>query len=139
MTYSLIDRMESAFIIMLFYYERMIRGKNMPRKILDQKPIPNSSALKTILEQFGEEEVPAIHKRTVEYLRSVSECDPEKAEKIMIELKELGLSEDTAVILLNLLPQDPVEAKALLPPSSQDIDIEVIRKALEKIKVCQEE
>jgi DNA-directed RNA polymerase subunit F len=118
----------------------MFRGNAVPRKILEQKPIPNPSALKTMLEQFGEEEnMPAIHKRTVEYLRSVSGCDPVKAEKIIVELTQLGLSEEDAVILLNLLPQDPVEAKALLPPSSQNIDLEVIRNALEKIRVCLEE
>ncbi len=110
----------------------------MPKKIIERQTISNPQALEVLIREFGEEPELSIQRRTIEYLRASSKCSAEKAEKVLEELMSLDIPRDAAILLINLIPTEAVEARALLSPAHQSLDLEVLGKAVEILKKCLE-
>ncbi|BEP18126.1 hypothetical protein PYJP_14780 [Pyrofollis japonicus] len=108
-------------------------------EIISSNYVPNPVA-KKILENIKElvNENPIVA-RTYEYVAKFSKCSPENAEKALKELQEVGFSEFAAAMLINTVPTELEEAKALLGDIDGGYDEEKIEQALEVLrKYCQE-
>jgi len=77
-----------------------------------------------------------IVKRTIEHLTSLKLCDPSEAARIKSELIAMGFSEEAAVLIINTLPKDAAEARALLAPFEPRKTLEEFAKAVEAISAC---
>jgi DNA-directed RNA polymerase subunit F len=101
--------------------------------VLEEKVVP-IPVVKKILEKLASD--PTAHPiiaRVYEYASKFSRCDPDAAERAVDELVKLGFSELAASTLVNLMPEQLDEAKALLGGMGEDYDDEVIQKGLETL------
>lgn len=113
----------------------------MVRKILVSNPIDNYEALRIIKEKFGVQTIESspIVARTNEFLNQISiGCSPDVASEIRLKLESLGVPKDVAIMLLNVLPLDEAEVRALLPPENQTISLEIVKKIVEELSKCRD-
>jgi DNA-directed RNA polymerase subunit F len=108
----------------------------LPRKVIDAKYITNSEAYVIINSKLSDKVENIIIKRTSEHLSSLRLCDPETAIAVKNELRNLGFSEEASIILINVLPKDAAEARALLSPLEPRKTLEDFSKAIEIISKC---
>jgi len=109
----------------------------MVKEIVSKKAITNIEARKIVEEKLSQLTDSILVKRTLEYLTQTSKCETESIDELKTELLKLGLSEQGAVTLLNVVPRDLTELRALLPPIDQKIDVEKLEKALEILSHCE--
>lgn len=108
----------------------------LPRRIIDTKYISNSEAYDIITNKLSEQVDNIIIKRTSEHLGSLKLCDPDVVLTIKNELINLGFSEVASIVLINVLPKDATEARALLSPLEPKKTLEDFSKAIEIISKC---
>ena len=108
----------------------------MPREIVSVEKISNPEARRIIEEKLGEETAGLLVKRALDYLNQSTKCSEDTAAEIRKELVELGFSEGGAIVLVNIVPQELVELRSLLPDPDQKLSEEVLRKALELLERC---
>ncbi len=103
-------------------------------EILSSRYVPNPVA-KKILESAKKliEENPIVA-RTYEYVSKFSKCDSDRAVKAVEELKSIGFSDFAATMLVNLVPRELEEAKALLGDIDGGYEEEVVEKGLEVLR-----
>jgi len=97
----------------------------------ERVPLP---VVKKILEEMkevlGDNPIVA---RAYEHASRFSKCSPETALEATQKLREIGFSDVASVMLVNLLPEELEEAKALLGDIDGGYDDEKIEKALETL------
>ncbi|ABM81473.1 DNA-directed RNA polymerase subunit F [Hyperthermus butylicus] len=103
-------------------------------EIVESRYVPLPVA-KKILEQHRRlvEENPVVA-RAYDYLAKFSKCDPDNAEEAFRRIVEIGFTEFAAAILVNIVPVDVEEAKAILGDIDGGYEEEKIAKALEVLK-----
>ncbi len=109
----------------------------MERRILNQKPVSYSEARKLLEKRIREKEFGIIITidRTLSYLRVFGDKDPEKAEKTVERLVDIGLDPEVAVNIVNICPQDPGEVRSILSMKKEAVyDEELISRILNAIK-----
>ncbi|MGB9725632.1 MAG: hypothetical protein ACP5LZ_06480 [Fervidicoccaceae archaeon] len=110
------------------------------RKIIESRLVDNYEAAKILKEKLGSEggQQNPIVARTEEFLSQVAtKCDYEKSREVLNELMEIGINRETAIMLLNTLPTEEAEIRALLPPESQTLPLESTKKIAEILSKCQ--
>ncbi|MEM1619950.1 MAG: hypothetical protein QXU97_02860 [Fervidicoccaceae archaeon] len=107
----------------------------MARKILSVEPVSNAEAMSIVNSKLRETLTNVIMKRVAEYLSSTSKCG-DRAGEVKRRLVELGFSAESSALLVNTLPRDQSELRALLLQQDRDIGPEKIEKALETLKLC---
>lgn len=108
----------------------------MPRKVIESKYITNSEAYDIIINKLSEQTDNIIVRRASEHLSTLKLCDPEVVLDVKKELLNLGFSEEAVVMLINVLPSDAAEARALLSPLEPRKTLEDYSKAIEIISKC---
>ncbi|MCI4438627.1 hypothetical protein JHC27_02065 [archaeon] len=106
----------------------------MPRKKIEETDITNAEA-KEIIESLPRS--PSSFRRALEsYLKEIVRIDAATAKKMVEELvKEANLTRKDAIMLVNLLPTNPVEIKSILSSGNRPfISSEQAEKAAEIIK-----
>ncbi len=111
----------------------------LPKEIIEQKTISNAEALEVFIEKIGGEPESPIQRRTLEYLRVSSKCPADIAREVVEELVKLDIPREAAIVLVNILPEEPAEARALLPPIAQALPTEKLEKAIELLAKCRKE
>lgn len=114
---------------------------SLARKILEIRPVDNYEAAKILKEKLmsGSEQQNPMLSRTEEFLSLVtSQCSYEKSREVLQELLDNGIERETAIMLINTLPTEEAEIRALLPPEKQTMPIEAIKKIAEILSKCLE-
>ena len=81
----------------------------------------------------GIEEPTYEQKATLDYVREIKKVDKETAEKVVEKLKELGLDEEVAIKIVNVMPKTAVELHAVLA-KERSVGEELYEKILEAIR-----
>jgi DNA-directed RNA polymerase subunit F len=96
------------------------------KKLLSERhiTIPHAKAMMT--NKANIDELSYEHGCALDYLEKFAKLSPEDAEKLVEELKELGLDEKTAVKIADMLPEDIEDLKLIfyksdIPKNSEDI------------------
>lgn len=111
----------------------------MVKKIIETIPIDNYEAAKILKEKVAvqDNQSSPIVARTEEYLSQITtRCEYEKSREILKELIETGISRETAIMLLNILPTEEAEIRALLPSEIQSLPLENVKKIAEILSKC---
>ncbi len=102
-------------------------------EIVSSKPLP-VPLVKEILEQLqetlGDNHV---FLQVLDYARRFSKCSPEQAHAAMEKLVSIGFTEFAAAMLINLMPSDVEEAKALLGDIDGGYEDEKIEEAVKML------
>ncbi len=109
----------------------------MVKEIVSKRAITNIEARRIVEEKLSQLTDSILVKRALEYLTQTSKCETENIDELKTELMKLGLSEQGAVTLLNIVPKELTELRALLPPIDQKMDLEKLEKALEILSRCE--
>jgi len=95
-------------------------------------PIPVAKEiLEKLRDAMGEDADNPFINNVYEYLVRFSKCSPDAAREAMEKLREIGFSEFAAAMLVNLVPSEVEEAKALLGNIDGGYEDEKIEKAVE--------
>ena len=108
----------------------------MVREVLSTEKVSNPEARKIVNEKLNEETAGLLVRRTLDYLNQATKCFEDVAGEVRRELVGLGISEEGAIVLVNVVPRELVELRSLLPPGDQKLDEDVLKKALEVLERC---
>ncbi len=108
----------------------------MPKRILERELISNAEMRAVISEV---EELGSLQRRTYEYVSKFSKISPEKARELKEKLLSLeDITEEEAVMIINILPQTAEELKdifhhrkTILPKNFIDEILTLVKKYLE--------
>lgn len=103
-------------------------------KIKDDRVIPNDEAREILAKKEKERELIFEQRNALEILRKFKKLEPKEAEKLVEELKSLGLRERQAVLIANILPQNKDELKTVLYKEYASFSQEEIEKILKTVK-----
>ncbi len=108
-------------------------------EVLEERRVPLPVA-KRILEEVSARLDSPIVNRAYDHARLFSKCEADAAEEAMKALMELGLSDFASSMLVNIVPRDVEEAKALLADIDGGYSEEVIVEAVKLLgERCQGE
>jgi len=107
----------------------------MSRRVLEKVYITNAEARRILEEKISGTSDNILLRRVSEYLARASKC-VERAEQVREELVRLGLSRESSVVVVNVLPRDLSELRSLLLPADRRVDTSVLEKALEVLRSC---
>lgn len=100
-------------------------------KVVSEKLLTLAEVVE-ILESIGKErELTSIETYTLEYAKKFLKISPENARKGVKELVELGVPEEIAVQLINIMPKSKEEVMVILAPSFRVAEKDLARKILE--------
>ncbi len=104
-------------------------------KVLSRRYVPIPVAKRILDEVLPYVQENPLVQRTYEYLMRFAKCDAEAAERAVRRLiEELGLSELTAVNLVNIVPESVHEARAILEVEGRVVEPEKVEKAVSIVK-----
>lgn len=104
----------------------------MPREVVARRYLTIPEALAILGARSEEGELTDVARKTLEYLRQFSKTDPESARRIVIEVSELGVSEEVAVMLANICPSSTDEVRTVLAYDKKKLyTTEEVEKILE--------
>jgi DNA-directed RNA polymerase subunit F len=107
----------------------------LPRIIVSKEYLSNSQ-LEELLKSSSFDKDSIIIKKVEEYLSAVRKCKAENIKEILEELKKLSIPEELAVMIINVLPTESAELRALLPQQYQSLPSETVEKAVEIVSKC---
>ncbi|WP_457612078.1 RNA polymerase Rpb4 family protein [Methanocaldococcus sp.] len=104
------------------------------KKILSERYITISEAYEIMKERAKEGELSYEQKCALDYLEKFKKLDSEKTKELVEELKNLGVEEDIAVKIADILPEDKEDLEVIyykrdLPENADEI-LEVVKKYL---------
>ncbi|HDN17718.1 hypothetical protein B6U74_02410 [Candidatus Bathyarchaeota archaeon ex4484_205] len=103
------------------------------RKVLSEKEITLAEALELL--KVEEESLDPLQRRTLEYLSKFSKIDGDVANRIVERLtQETSLLRREAIMIVNIMPSDPIEITSLFSSSKRYISKEEAEKVLSIIK-----
>ncbi|MEM0021412.1 MAG: hypothetical protein QW039_04705 [Fervidicoccaceae archaeon] len=111
----------------------------MIKKVLESHPIDNYEAIKILREKLlsqASESNPLVLRTDETLSRILFDCSYETSREVLKELEEIGVSKELAIMLLNVLPRDEAEIRALLPPESQSMSLEDVKRIAEALSKC---
>ncbi len=104
-------------------------------QIVSKKYVPIPIAKRIVEETLETTRDNPIVARTYEYLIAFSKCSSDAAEKAVEKLvKELGLREETAIMLINIMPETIDEARPLFELEKKLVETQDIERALEILR-----
>lgn len=99
----------------------------------EKRPVPFTEALKILEERKEDEELGYEQKLAYEHITKFKSIGPEAAKKAMAELAKLGLSEHTAVKIVDIMPIDIAQLKHILVKEKKSFEEEDIKKMMEVV------
>lgn len=104
-------------------------------KELSQRPLALIEALAVLKRRQKEGELGYEQQATLNYVEKFAKLDLKKVTALKKELTKLGISEEGAVALTNLLPRKPEEVRAILSRGeSAVVQEELVKNVLEALK-----
>ena len=108
-------------------------------EVLEERRVPLPVA-KRILEEVAARLDNPIVGRAYEHARLFSKCEASAAEEAMKALKDLGFSDFASSMLVNIVPRDVEEAKALLADIDGGYPEEAVAEAVKLLgERCRQE
>ncbi len=83
-------------------------------RIKGRSVITNSEAKNILMKKMKEKELNFEQQQAYEFLKNVTKLSKTNAEKLMKELEEFGLKEETIVNITNIVPKDEAVLKLIL-------------------------
>ena len=102
-------------------------------KVVKEKMLTLPQVAEILAKESEKRELNSIELLTLEYAKKFSKLDPESASKLLDDLIEMGLPNEVAVQLVNVLPEAEDEVRTILAPVSRMVTGEQIRRILDKI------
>ncbi|ADG13734.1 RNA polymerase Rpb4 [Methanocaldococcus infernus ME] len=104
------------------------------KKILNERFITISEAYEIMKKRAELGDLSYEQKCALDYLEKFKKLTPEKAKELVEELKKIGVDEETAVKIADILPEDIEDLEVIyykrkLPENAEEI-LEVVRKYL---------
>lgn len=102
------------------------------KELVGEKPVPIAVVKKILEERVGGEMIYE-QKIALEHSQKFAKLKPKDAEKIVEEIKELGLRlrDDVIVKIADIMPEDEVAVKAVAMQSGTQLKKEQIQKILD--------
>ncbi|MEM0379215.1 MAG: hypothetical protein QW038_01315 [Nanopusillaceae archaeon] len=82
--------------------------------VLEMKPILPGEILKILEEYRKERELTYVEDRLLKFLNTTRNIDPENEKKLYEELKSINIPEDIRIKIVEMLPKDEEDLKAIL-------------------------
>ncbi|OYT42698.1 MAG: hypothetical protein B6U88_02905 [Candidatus Aenigmarchaeota archaeon ex4484_56] len=101
-------------------------------KIIGKVGISNPEALSILKKRMKSEELNYEQQATYEYLKAITKISEKETKQLKEELKEIGLSEEQVLNLVNILPDDENVVKLILK-DIKELKKEQIKKIIEII------
>lgn len=104
-------------------------------RIVEEHGIPYSIARKYLESLIKDGISSSLIQRTYDYLTSVIKCDADNAQKLMEELKQFNLKEETIAIIASICPDNIDDLRAVLViEGSINLDKDQLEKIVEIVK-----
>ncbi len=103
-------------------------------KIKEIKSVPNDVAREILEKKEKEREFTFEQRNALETLRKFKKLEAKDAEKLVEELKALGLRERQAVLIANIMPEDKDDLRVVLYKEYASFSEEEINKILQTVK-----
>jgi len=103
-------------------------------RVVNEKLVPLPIVAKILEEESKKRELDSIEVITLEYAKKFSKFAPENAEKLLQELKDMGLPLEVSVQLINIAPESEAEVRTILAPLSRTFSAEDIKNILAVVK-----
>jgi len=103
-------------------------------RVLREVPITDAEVREFLEGREKETELTYSQKNALSILRKFVRIEPEKARKIVEELKEIGMRDKQAVAIANFLPEDRDDLRTILQKEYNSFTDEEIEKILEIVK-----
>ena len=88
-----------------------------------------------ILEKRNEEgEMIDVQNRTLEYLQRFSRCDSNKVKPLLKDLEELGVEEEIAVNIVNIVPGNIDDLRTIVSAGEKTYTTDQLKKILSKLE-----
>lgn len=100
-------------------------------KVVKQKNLTLAEVVEILEEIRKKRELTSIETYTLDYAKKFSKTNAENARKAVEELVKLGLPDNIAVQLVNIMPEDEDEIRALLAPYMKALTSDQIKGILE--------
>lgn len=101
--------------------------------IKNKIPITNSEAKAILMKKMKKRELNYEQQLAYEYLKNTTKLSKTNADKLMQELKEIGLKEEQLINIINLMPEDEKTLK-LIVKKEKDIKTEKLKDILKILK-----
>ena len=109
-------------------------------KVLKEKSITLAEVKKILEDKNKNEPLTTIEQTTLDYARKFAKIPYEKAIKLMEDLINLGVSEDIAIQIVNILPRTIEELRTIvMKREEREYEPEFLNKILELISQYKEE
>jgi DNA-directed RNA polymerase subunit F len=103
-------------------------------RVVNEKLVPLPIVAKILEEESKKRELDSIEVITLEYAKKFSKFTSENAEKLLQELKDMGLPLEVSVQLINIAPESEAEVRTILAPLSRTFSAEDIKNILAVVK-----
>lgn len=104
-------------------------------KIVEEHSIPYSIARKYVEDLIKEGVSSSILQRVSEYLQQVIKCDSESAQKLLEELRQFNLKEESMALIASICPDNLDDLRAILViEGSTNLDKDQLEKIIEIVK-----
>jgi len=103
-------------------------------KVMNEKLVPLPIVAKILEEESKKRELDSIEVITLEYAKKFSKFTAENAEKLLQELKDMGLPLEVSVQVINIAPESEAELRTILAPLSRTFTAEDIKNILAAVK-----
>ncbi|RLE66196.1 MAG: hypothetical protein DRJ47_03050 [Thermoprotei archaeon] len=108
-------------------------------KVLRKKMLTLPEVEKLLREKAKNTELSSTEQLTLDYVSKVSKIKAEGAVKLFEKLLEFGVKEETAVQIINILPDNEEELRIILIPEGKFYSHEELRSMLELIEKIRKE
>lgn len=107
----------------------------MPR-IVSETNLTLAEIVEILEKEESKRELTTLERYTLDYARKFAKIkDPQSARKAVRQLmEEMGLPEEIAVQLVNIMPRDPGEVRLILAPLTKVYEEAELRRIIEIIK-----
>jgi len=102
-------------------------------KVVSEKLLTLPQVARILMEESSKRELVSVELVTLEHARKFSKLSAEDSEKLLQELVELGLPEEAAVQVVNVMPRSQDELRVLLAPLSRTFTADELRAILDRV------
>ncbi|MDE1854821.1 MAG: hypothetical protein KGH57_00665 [Candidatus Micrarchaeota archaeon] len=100
----------------------------------DKRPVPSAEALEVLEGRKDEGELGYEQKLAYEHIKKFTTISKEDARKMAKELMEYGVSESTAIKIIDIMPIDALQLKHILAREKKTFEEDEVGKMMEVVK-----